>query len=205
MIMIAAALFCAAITLAGLSLAQQSTQSADEETVLISDSGQNLSVMNWTLTSAIELFGQAGFDIAEAVKFTASDGWTLDGVQILGWDGFNGTSESVPSDGAIALEVRDSDLNLLYRFTDSQMPYFNFRNNVTSPIVASIDLPEIPVSGDFYLCFYDRGSVVVGAEVENATGNSYVFNRVNKELVPALPTGPNQTEPVNWVIRAVGH
>jgi len=162
--------------------------------------------MNWTLTSVIELFGAAGFDIGEAVKFTApSAGWTLDGVQILGWDGFNGTADSVPSNGPIALEVRDSNLNLLYRFTDSRMPYFNFRNNVSVPIVASIDLPAVPVDGDFYLCFYDRGSVVIGEELDNATGNSYVFNRVNRELVPALPIGPNQTQSVNWIIRAVGH
>jgi hypothetical protein len=173
---------------------------------LVQDSGTNLSEMNLTMITGMNYFGALGYDRAEAVKFTApTAGWKLNSVQVLGWDGFNGTRESVPIHRTFRLDVRDADLNLLYTFTDTQVPYFNYRYNLPEPLIAEIDLPSLTVSGDFYICFYDRASVVIGAETENPTGNSFFFDRATKRLVPAeLPTGNNMTMPVNWIIRAVG-
>jgi hypothetical protein len=201
-ILIIAALCCAAISCD--VLAQE--KAASKLTNLTSDSGINIEKMNLTLHNNTFLFGQFGLTTAEAVKFNAPrPGWMLKGIQILGWDGFKGTVPTVPRARLICIEVRDKDRNLLYRFADTQVPYFNFALNITNPIVAEIDLPPIPVSGEFYIMFYDRGAVDVGAELENSTGNSYFFNMRTLELQPAkLPWAPNQTIPVNWIIRAIG-
>jgi len=206
MILLIAALL-AATCLVGSSVAQTTAAVAPEGTTLTSDSGINITQMNATVISMYEFFGPAAFDIADAVKFTPpSPTWNLDRVEVLGYDGFNGTAETVPKDRVISMEIRDAKLNLLSKWTDSQLPYFNFRNNVTGPLVSLIDVPPVTVNGDFYICFYDRSAVFVGTELENATGNSFIFDRVAKQLVPAaLPAGENKTMPVNWVIRAIGH
>jgi hypothetical protein len=160
--------------------------------------------------SMTQFFNFAGLDVSEMAKFTAPrPGWTLTGVSILGYDMFNGTPETVPADRTIAIEVRDQDLNLLYRFTDSQRPYFNLAKNLTAPSVASIDFPPVAVTEEFYVCFYDRGAILIGAELSNATNNSFIFNRGAGELYPAeVPQTleANSTlMPVNWVIRAIGY
>jgi len=159
--------------------------------------------MNLTLYTASEDFGLDGLFIGEAVKFTAPEaGWNLKEVQVLGWNGFNETAQTVPPASNFLLEVRDENLNLLYRLADTQNAYFTF----PVPIIRSIEIPAIPVTGDFYVVFYDRGSMVVGMEQENGSGNSYFFNSYNKMLDPAqfTLTSNNETLKVNWMIRAAG-
>src|SRR5690606_30040304 len=118
-----------------------------------------------------------------------------------GWNGFDGNTSSIPDSDNFLIEVRDADLNLLYRMADTQNAYFTF----PVPILRAIDLPSIPVTDEFYVIFYDRGSMFIGMELENATGNSYFYDNLYSELLPVEFTDANNvTTRVNWVIRAVG-
>jgi hypothetical protein len=193
-ILLLAAFCCfAAFCLASPSLAQEVQQE-----ILIQDSG------NDTTVNLAGIYSSGFLDVAEAVKFEPPrSGWTLDAVQILGWDGYdeNGT---LPEERTICLEIRDENLDLLYRFTDSQLPYFTF---IGQPGIAEIEVPYIPINGDFYVCFYDRGAVDIGLDRNNVEGNSYFFDMLNRELLPAEVgiKGSEDLVPVNWIIRAVGH
>jgi hypothetical protein len=172
-------------------------------TVLKQDTAENLSTANLTLYTAVDDFGLDAFNIGEAVKFTApKPGWKLKAVQVLGWNGFNQTAGSIPQQSNFLIEVRDQDRNLLYRMADTQNAYFTF----PVPLLRQIEIPSIPVTGDFYVVFYDRGSMWIGMEQENGTENSFFFNDLNKETSPAQFTygEDNQTLKVNWVIRAAG-
>ena len=156
----------------------------------------------------MELFGlQPGFFVAEAAKFKAPRAdWKITRVSILGWDGFNGSVKSVPSERIIDLEIRDKDSNLLYRFADSQLPYTNFAFNRTGLMFINIDLPSIPVNGEFYICFYDRDAVRLAFETLNQTDNSFIFVNPSKEMVPAeIPTGKNETSPIGWIMEVTGN
>ena len=171
-------------------------------TVLKQDSGMNFSEMNYTLFSAINNFGFAGLGIGEMVKFKPpKPGWKLKGVQIVGWSGFNNTTKQFSPDRMFLVEVRDINGDLLYRFNDIQNMYFASTNG---PVAHKFDIPALPVNGDFFVIFYDRGSMGIGMELNNATGNSYFV--ANDQLIPAGFTNKitNETQKVNWLIRAVG-
>jgi hypothetical protein len=181
----------------------QETASAPEQTVLAQDSNkENLSEMNITLYSAMDDFGLDALFIGEAVKFTAPANWKLKAVQVLGWNGFNETTQTVPSASNFLVEIRDENLNLLYRLSDTQNAYFTY----PVPVMRAIEIPELPITGDFYVIFYDRGSMAIGMEQENGSGGSYFFNSFNKLLDPAQFTlkSTNETLKVNWMIRAAG-
>jgi hypothetical protein len=177
-------------------------------TILKADSGKNLSQMlseeNFSLYSATNSFGQDGMAIGEAVKFTAPNpGWKLMALQFVGWTGFNNTTQRFPADRNFLVEVRDKDLNLLYKFADAQNMYFA---STISPVVTGIEIPALPVTGDFYVVFYDRNSMAIGMEqgLGNETSKSYFFG--NGQLLPAEFTNKktNETFKANWVIRAIG-
>ncbi|MCX6675727.1 MAG: hypothetical protein NTW84_04830 [Methanothrix sp.] len=175
--LLSAALICfAALFLAGLAMAADAK--APQIQVLSSYEG-NLSEKKINLVSMSALFA---------------------------WDGFNGTVQSVPRERIIALDIRDKDLNLLYRFADSQLPFSNYLFNVTEAYPLTIELPSVPVSDEFYVSFYDRGAVAVAGEVlNNTSNNSFFFNAVADELIPAeLPQGQNKTSPVNWIMSVSG-
>jgi len=171
-------------------------------TVLKQDSGMNFSDMNYTLFSAVSEFGLAGVGIGEVVKFNAPKlEWKLKGVQILGWSGFNNTTKQFPADRMFLVEIRDSNGDLLYRFNDIQNIYYA---SATGPVAHKFDVPALPVIGDFFVVFYDRASMGLGMELNNATGNSYFI--VNGQLIPAefKNAKTNETQKVNWLIRAIG-
>ena len=171
-------------------------------TVLKQDSGMNFSEMNYTLFNAVNNFGFAGLGIGEVVKFNApKPGWKLKGVQIVGWSGFNNTTKQFSPDRTFLVEIRDINGDLLYRFNDIQNMYFA---STTGPVAHKFDIPALPVNGDFFVTFYDRGSMGLGMEWNNATGNSYFIT--NDKLTPAGFTNriTNETQKVNWLIRAVG-
>jgi hypothetical protein len=175
---------------------------AQETTVLKQDSGKNFTEMNLTIYSAIEDFGLDGLRIGEAVKFTSPNpGWNLKAVQVLGWSGYNETLESYPLNDNFLIEVRDANLNLLYKFADAQNAYFA---SSEGPLISSIEIPALPLTGDFYVVFYDRGAMAIGQEMTDGTGNSYFF--ANGQMAPAEfhSTTGNETLVVNWIIRAVG-
>ncbi len=187
-ILLLAALFCcAALGIVGSSLAEDGTAA---EEVLEYDSGF------WT-----DLF-TTPYEIAETVKFTPPRApWTLTSIRIAGWDGFD--NETLPEERTIYLEVRDENLNLLYHFTDSQLPYFTY----LSPVMAEIEVPPTVVDGDFYVCFYDRGALGVAYNDTEPSGRSYLYDRFTGELMSAeaKAEGSEEAVPINWLIRAVGH
>ncbi len=194
------AAFCsfAALSLASTALGQEVLGQEVQQDLLIQDSG------NETTVNLAGIYSSGYLGVAETVKFTPPrPSWTLDEVQILGWDGYeeNGT---LPEEQIISMEIRDENLDLLYRFTDSQLPYFTF---IGQPGIGVIEVPSLAISGDFYVCFYDRGAVDVGIDRTDAEGNSYFFDMQTKELFLAEVgmAGSEELVPVNWIIRAVGH
>ena len=176
---------------------------APEPTVLRQDSGKNFSDMNLTLFSTVSEFGLNGLGVGEAVKFTAPKaGWKLQGVQVLGWSGFNNTTQTFPADRNILVEIRDKDLNLIYKFADMQNNYFV---STTGPVIGVIETPALPLTGDFYVVFYDRGAMRVAMEDSEGTGNSFLH--VNGMMEPAerTVTETNETIKINWLIDAFGN
>jgi len=190
------------MTLMGIVVAQNIAGSAAPNmTVLRQDSGTNLSKMNMTLYSVSTDWGLDAFGVGEAVKFTApKPGWKLKQVRIAGWNGFNETTKTIPPANDFLIEIRDQNLNLLYRMSDTQNAYFTY----PVPLLRGIDLPAIPVTGDFYVVFYERGSMAIEREIENGTGNSYFYDSLNSVLIPAIFTMDGKSTKVNWIIRAVG-
>ena len=191
------------MTLMGIVIAQNNADSGVKNmTVLKQDSGANLSEMNLTYYSVSNDWGLDSFGIGEAVKFTApKPGWKLMQVRIVGWNGFNETTMTIPSANDFLIEIRDKNLNLLYRMADTQNAYFTY----PAPVLRGIDIPAIPVTDEFYVIFYDRGAMVVGMEPENATGNSYFYDSLNSNLIPvSFKDANNESTQINWVIRAVG-
>lgn len=189
------------VSLVGITLSQNDGGKDDATmAVLKQDSGTNLSLMNMTLYSAA--LNMDAFTVGEAVKFTAPNpGWKLKQVRVVGWNSFDGNATSIPKSDNFLIEVRDMDQNLLYRMVDTQNAYFTF----PVPILRAIDLPSISVTDEFYVVFYDRGSMLIGMELENSTGNSYFYDSLRSELLPGeLTDESNTTIKINWLIRAVG-
>ena len=191
------------MSLMGVVIAQNNAGSAVPELIVLKqDSGVNLSKMNMTLYSAATDWGIDAFGVGEAVKFTVpKPGWKLMQVRVAGWNGYNDTTKTIPSANDFLIEIRDKNLNLLYRMSDTQNAYFTF----TAPVLRAIDIPALPLTGDFYVIFYDRGAMVVGMEQQNGTGNSYFYDSLTGDLIPASFKDANsESTKVNWVLRAVG-
>ena len=190
------------IAIAGLSFAAETPTL----TRLNSVEG-NLSTKNISLFRMVDLFGfPGGINAAEVVKFKApKPGWTLRQFSIVGYDGYNGTRESLPESQTIAFEIRDKDFNLLYRYADTQLPYTNFIKNSTKPVSMIFDLPPIPVSDEFYMLFFDRAAVGVLAEL-NMQGNSSFYDQLEGMMYEAgIPAENNETIPINWVMSVAGN
>ena len=186
----------------GLCLAQSNEDGSGlNMTELKQDSTTNASE-NVQLYSAGEDWGLNSFFFGEAVKFTApKPGWKLKQIKVLGWNYYNETSMAVPSPSNFLIEVRDADLDLLYRLADTQNAYFTDK----VPVLRAINIPPLPVTEAFYIVFYDRSIMKIGVEVENGTGNSYVYDSINNRMIPAeFRIEESNTTKVNWIIRAVG-
>ena len=196
MILLLACLCCAALCINAIA-AQTATSKL---TTLREDSGKNYSEMNFTLFSSLAEFGI--LDAGEAVKFTApKSGWKLQKVRIVGWSGFNQSAQKFPDDGNIMLEIRDKDLNILYKFADAQNNYFL---SDAGPLFGEIEIPTVLVTGDFYVVFYDRGAARIGMETTDSTGKSFLF--MGGQMQPAdIPLNEtNETVKINWLIEALG-
>jgi hypothetical protein len=93
---------------------------------------------------------------------------------------------------------------LLYKFADSQIPYFTH----TSVVLGEFELPPITIEDDFYVCFYDRGAVGVAYNSTEPDDNrSYFYNRYTGKLTPARAEveGSKELVPLNWLIGVVGY
>jgi len=203
-----ATVLCLALSLAGLSAAADGV--ASENQIINSYEG-NLSEKKIVPVDLLSFYGEPAFFFAESVKFEApKPGWKLNAVQLYGWDGYNGSAESAPSERVLGLEIRDKDLNLLYKFADSQIPYSNFARNATGIYPITIEVPSVPVSDEFYVCFYDRGAVAVASERLNETSNNsfiYVADGLPsaEKLLPAkLNVNESTVLPINWIMTVVG-
>jgi len=195
-ILLLACLCCAALCINAIAAEAATSQL----TTLRGDSGKNYSEMNVTLFSSLVEF--SSLDFGEAAKFTAPNaGWKLQKVRVLAWSGFNKSAQTFPADRNIMLEIRDKDLNLLYKFADAQNNYFL---SDTGPLFGEIEIPAVPVTGDFYVVFYDRGAAPIGMENRDGTGNSFIF--FNGQILPADRTiqETNETIKINWLIEAAG-
>jgi hypothetical protein len=166
-------------------------------TLLKQDSGTNISVMNITFTTSPTLGS------AQAVKFTVPNaGWKLELVTVTATDGWNASRKELPNALPFTIEIRDANLGLLYHFSDIQYPYFTTDKGVRSAV---IEIPAIPLEGDFYVCFYGYRSIGLATELQNATGKSYFLDKITGSLYPGVLTlKNNQTLPVNWLIRVAG-
>lgn len=179
------------------SAATQTPVKQENITVLRQDSGINISKMN--LTFAIS----PTYGSAQTVKFTAPKaGWKLENILIIATDGWNASSKQLPNPLPFAIEIRDANLKLLYHFADTQLPYFTSSKGIR---LTGVEVPDILVSGDFFVCFYGYRSLALAAELQNATGNSYLFDKVTGRIYSyGLPLRNNQTLPINWLIRVAG-
>lgn len=168
-------------------------------TVLTGDSTKNYSEMNYSLFSAVAAFGI--LDLGEAVKFTAPvPGWKLQRVRILAYSEFNETNETYMPDRNIMIEIRDKDFKLLYKFADTQNMYFLS----TEPIFAEIEIPEVKVTGDFYVIYYDRAAAPIGKVDVDDSGNSFLFQSGNLQPAKFTLEETNETIAFNWMIEAIG-
>jgi hypothetical protein len=122
-------------------------------------------------------------------------------VQVAGWSGFNNTTKTFPSDKNFLLEIRDKDLNLLYKFVDAQNGYFL---SPTGPVSGVIEIPALPITGDFYVVFYDRASMEILREQDSGTGKSFYFGNGILEPAERTVAATNQTYKINWMIEALG-
>jgi hypothetical protein len=176
---------------------QPANSAATQAQVLKQDSGTNISKMN--LTFAVS----PTYGSAQTVKFTApKSGWKLESILIIATDGWNASSKQLPSPLPFAIEIRDSNLKLLYHFADTQLPYFTSSKGIR---LTGIEVPDILVSGDFFVCFYGYRSLALATELQNATDKSYLFDKPTGQLYSyKLPLRNNQTLPINWLIRVAG-
>ena len=183
-----------------LCISVSGADSTPEQSKTLTGSDLNFSEANITLFSSFEVFG--ALDIGEAVKFTApSSGFNLQKVRILAWGLFNETTQTYPAERNIMLEIRDKDLKLLYKFADGQNNYFLSRDG---PVFAEIEIPEMKMTGDFYVVFYDRGAAPIGAAEVADSGNSYLFNGVKTFPAEFVSQDTNETIGYNWMIEALG-
>lgn len=193
-------LLFSALCCAALCICASGADSTKEQSKTLTGSELNFSEANLTLFSSLEVFGS--FGIGEAVKFTApSSGFNLQKVRILAWSGFNNTTKTYPAERDILLEIRDKDLNLLYKFADGQNNYFL---SSEGPIYGEIEIPEMKMTGDFYVVFYDRGAAPIGAADVAESGNSYLFNGAETFPAEFVDQDTNETIGYNWVIEAIG-
>ena len=147
--------------------------------------------------------GSLTYGSAQTVKFTTpKPDWKLESVQIMATDGWNASNKQLPTPLPFAVEIRDANLRLIYHFADAQFPYFTSDVGVR---MASIEVPAMSMNGEFYVCFYGYRSLGLATELQNATGNSYIFDKLTGKLYfGVLPMKNNQTLPINWLIRVAG-
>ena len=166
-------------------------------TVLQQDSGTNLTKMNITFTTS------PSYGFSQAVEFKSpKTNWNLENILVMATDGWNATSKELPKPLPFTIDIRNENRMLLYHYEGVQLPYFTNSNRVR---MATIDVPAITLNGDFFVCFNGYGSLLLAAELQNATGHSYYYNeRIAQLYSGVLPSENNQTMPVNWLIRVAG-
>ena len=97
-----------------------------------------------------------------AVVFTApTDNWSLNRVAVLGM------LAPKPKSELFVVEVWDQNLSLLSKATDKASSFF--AGNLSWSLV---DIPEVKVSGDFLITFFEFGGVFLGVDTAPPSGRS---------------------------------
>ena len=128
-----------------------------------------------------------------AVVFTApADNWSLNQVAIFG--------KLIPESKSemFVVEVWDRNLSLLSKTTDKASAYFG--ENLTWSLV---DLPQIRVSDDFLIAFFEFGGVWQGVDTSPSAGRSVLVARNPNRILNWSIQNHTQNQS-NWMIRAVG-
>jgi len=139
-------------------------------------------------------------DPGQAVLFSHNKTCTLDKVRIYGKYA-NLSAEPYYTDWnrVFALEIWDNESNLIYKLTDHSQAYFNTTFKWTE-----IDIPDINITNDFYLCIFERANIFVGADKDNPAMRSFEVKRGPNRMINATYLEPPDTKkPLNWMIRAV--
>lgn len=132
--------------------------------------------------------------VGHAVVNTAPcDNWTLSKVDIFG------ELAPKPQTDIFVIEVWDQNLSLLSRTTDTARAYFG--NNFTW---VSVDIPDVKVSGNFMISFYEYSGVYQGVDVSPASGRSLLVSRNPNRILNWSLQNRSRNE-TNWMIRAVGY
>jgi hypothetical protein len=156
----------------------------------VSASMVSLTYNDGSVEDASWIDGQRG----HGVVFTApTDNWSLSQVAILG-------KQVMPSPSEIfVIEVWDQNLSLLYKITDKTSAYFG--DNLTWSIV---DLPDVKVSGNFLIAFFEFAGVWQGVDKSPSSGRSVLVSRNPNRILNWSVQNSTQNQ-TNWMIQAIGH
>lgn len=129
-----------------------------------------------------------------AVVFTApTDNWSLNRVAVLGM------LATKPKSELFVVEVWDQNLSLLSKATDKASSFF--AGNLSWSLV---DIPEVKVSGDFLITFFEFGGVFLGVDTTSPSGRSLSVARNPNRILNWSVQNHSQNR-TNWMIQAVGH
>lgn len=169
-------------------------------TILKQDSGTNFTKMNVTLQVSPII------SWAQAVEFKPpKPGWKLRGIFVMASDEWNSSSKKDPVPLPFTIDILNKDGGILYHYSDTQLGYFTRPQGAKEIKMATIEIPPLTVNDSFFVCFYGYAQIHLLTEVQNATGNSYYYDRSKGQLYHAfITTHNNKTIPVNWIIRAGG-
>ncbi len=156
----------------------------------VSASMVRLTYDDGSVDDAAWIDGQRG----HGVVFTApTDNWSLSQVAILGK-----INNPTPSE-IFVIEVWDQNLSLLYKTTDKVSSYFG--DNLTWSIV---DLPDLKVSGNFLVAFFEFAGVWQGVDKSPSSGRSILVSRNPNRILNWSMQNSTQNQ-TNWMIQAMGY
>ena len=128
-------------------------------------------------------------DLGHVVHFTYSRPFIVDEIVI------NATYDNESGFVPFAVELWDDKGGLLYKITDISAAYFS-----TEPWSTRIEIPATNTDGDFFIVFYPRSSVAVGAHIGALDNRSFMAAR-GLGMIPAVTLEGN---PFEWAISVVG-
>jgi hypothetical protein len=134
---------------------------------------------------------------AAAVRFTPPiTPWSLTSIKVFG---SYGTIET-PLDGIFYLEIWDNELNQLFHGSYIYSEYFGFEHWDWT----IIDIPDITVSGDFYICVgtnwvIDKHVLWLGADNDPPIDQRSYWVNIDMDTIIEGPSTDT-----DWMIRALG-
>jgi len=129
-----------------------------------------------------------------SVLYTAPcNDWTLASIAIYGKRTLDSKSD------IFVIEVWDENLTLISRSIDRSASFFgsNFE-------WALVDIPDVKVSENFFVNFYEFAGVYVGIDQDVASGRSLITARNPNRILEWNFTSLQQNQ-TNWMIQALGY